>query len=330
MSKNTYPLEVASIVRKQTFYIESHLGMADVNSGEKPFHVYNKFSRFVACIINENRKAATANIPVSEMIHIIRKAKYAEMREYMSTAFGKQDSEGHPGYTVRFLAGELKGKTPAEILLEQGEKGIAVLQEQLNYLKRNVERYPNNAKVIEAIRDAAGLYRAGKLDEHANQRGVIELYKAEMRPLRSRVRQDGKTFVYNISINWIPGNQYPVEVKITNYYAPVTKLEDGRLNVQVKQRDPQSVICNTMVISGNELMEMLYAVQTNMRQFEMIHAQELWKQAESTYQAQRNSAVKSQNVQNYQAEINSGMSYGANPYMVYTQANGYYSLPTTS
>ena len=42
-----YPLEVASIVRTQTFSVESHLALARAADGDSPFKVFKKLSRFI-------------------------------------------------------------------------------------------------------------------------------------------------------------------------------------------------------------------------------------------------------------------------------------------
>lgn len=47
-----YPLEVASIVRTQTFSVESHLALARAADGDSPFKVFKKLSRFIFALIN--------------------------------------------------------------------------------------------------------------------------------------------------------------------------------------------------------------------------------------------------------------------------------------
>ena len=131
-------------------------------------------------------------------------------------------------------------------------------------------------------------------------------------------------FVYHISINWITGNSYPVEIRIENYFAPVVKLPDGRWNVQVKQRDPQSVVDHRMLLTANEFMEMLYMMQANMRQFELIHAKELWDIAKSN-------AFIPRQTQQYQESVQHQNNSGAVPAYQNeysgTQPNPYYPQP---
>lgn len=325
-SADKYPLQIFKVVRKQTFSIDSNLDTAKVENGEHPLEIYNKTSRFSACII-DGGKAATANIPVKEVIHIARKAQYAEMRE-MNQSTRKDSGVSGSAYSARFIAGNLKGKSPADVLLENpSEEGLNILRNQLAYLQANLAKYPNNQNLINAIVEAANLFKSGQLKPSgASGSGVTCLYNADLRPLKSKSkgRTDGKMFVYHISINWITGNSYPVEIRIENYFAPVVKLPDGRWNVQVKQRDPQSVVDHRMLLTANEFMEMLYMMQANMRQFELIHAKELWDIAKSNAFIPRQTQQYQESVQH---QNNSGVVPAYQNEYSSTQPNPYYPQP---
>ena len=241
------PYEIASVVRKQTFYVELRYSLRKPED-QTPMKIFTQFSRFIFCVINEERKATSANIPIPELAGICHKTNYAANLNYSMEGKKKELSSG---YTTRFVAGEFKGKTPAQVLSELGEKGLESLRSQYKWLTENVERYPRNKDVMDAITDAVNHYKNGSLDSSNNVDSMV-LYEADLRPLRSRKRDDGKVFVYRIRILWHFGIEYPVSVEITNYYAPLEILPDGRFNVKVSERDKNSVITNVMAIKATE------------------------------------------------------------------------------
>ena len=387
MYKGTkYPKQIDSVVRDQTFAVDSELSLATAENGDPPLSIYNGFSRYVLTIINAAKVAATANIKVKEIANIkamtaiaqkvdvetrfspipapspkqqrrasrrtpayrialakapfagrtpadalkgepspmvwaalieaydcIQKAisgpeqdpdakdqmqaiedaarrieegellpdlsadniqklnAYAKKRGAEALVLNKVDSSS--AYSVRLANGNLKGKTPAEVL-QEGEGGRQALLSQREWLAKNLQRYPNNQKQIDAIDAAIRLSDAGELVSAPCQSGaegkVITLYDAQYRPLRSRQKENGKCFVYNITISWIVGQEYPVSVKITNYYAPVVQKEDGMLNVRSSEAEDR--FTNEMLLTAAEWNNVLAMIERNMDQFATVHA----------------------------------------------------------
>ena len=58
------------------------------------------------------------------------------------------------GYKPK-VSGNLKGKTPIEVLLSDPGNGKKSLNDQYIWLKSNLEKYPKNRELMEAIEDAA-------------------------------------------------------------------------------------------------------------------------------------------------------------------------------
>lgn len=287
-----YPLEVASIVRTQTFSVESHLALARAADGDSPFKVFKKLSRFIFALINEQKESVMANIPVYEIAGIEKKTEYAFNKNMEATFSPKpQDETLSPAYTVKITSGTFKGKTPAAVLLENPENRAALIS-QWQWLKSNLNKYPNNQKQMDAIVEAANLEKAGELSSKMIVEDLpIEIYKAEMRPLQSKKRNDGLWFVYAVKIVWIPGNTYPVEICIENYYAPVEKNEKlGTLNVKIKERDQSSLKKVVMKLTADEWLDTMRAIKTNMDQFQMLHAKEVFNDALSTSDKARKSS----------------------------------------
>ena len=265
-----YPNEIAAVVRQQTFFIDSHLSPAASNDGYEnaPLMMYGHFSRYRMFIINKDRKRAFANVPVQQMRGMIdlTKAIYPEyIKEKLLGADKPQGNEPeHPCYKVTFSSGNLKGMTPAQILVRDGDKGVEALRGQYKFLRDNLNKYPRNKAVMDAITDAVDLFKSGKLNADSASSGAgkhVTLYDVSLRPLVRQKRNDGMCFVYNCKITWDFTAAAPITIVIENYYAPVEKIEGGRLNVKASQRDASSVISNTMNLSvyvpGHEISEIV-------------------------------------------------------------------------
>lgn len=276
------PKECFSMIQNQSFFILNELTAPECKDGSEPllFH-HETFSRFVFVIINAEKKATTANIPVHVIPGIIEDVKMARMMEKMHKKEAAAEPEKSSAYTVVITAGRLKGKTPAAVLLQDAETNLPFLENQKKWLTQNLGRYPKNAVQIDAIDEALSLYHAGKLDASANSAGPVSerIFGTGMRPLVRRTRKDGKSFVYEIEINWNGGTAKPVEVKIKNYYAPVIKNEKGLLNVVGKEA--ADVVVNSFSMTYEEWCWAAHMLETNIRNFEMLNASRNYKIAEN-------------------------------------------------
>ena len=281
-----YPKECFSTVRKQTFAIAPELYLATAAEGYSPLKVYNQFSRFSVTIINEAKMAATANIPVQAFAGIARKSQAAQLIDMQRSILPEtrpaepsvEASGTSPAFTVRITAGKLKGRTPADVLMDSSMDGQKFLEHQKQWLQANLGQYPVNQKQIDAINDAFALQMAGKLTPSEasvpsiSQNARITLYYAPYRALIRKQRADGKCPVYDVRIIWNFGRDYPVEVRILNYYAPVTKNERGMIKVQAAQASDK-MDC-TMQLLEEEWNDALRAMETSMHQFEVFHARD--------------------------------------------------------
>jgi len=281
---SNYPLEIALVQKKQTFYINSHL--VPVGKDDAPLLTYKNpesLSRYEIVIINEDKKATTANVPVNEILRLQRISDYLYPKHLEKTWKPKTADD------VIITSGKLKGRTPSQVLLEDAD-GKDSLRNQYKWLKDNLDKYPKNKIQMDAIEQAVKLFEAGKL-EVSNEVSNIELYESGMRPLMSRSvpsNLDSKyKFVYEISLEWLLGES--VTVSILNYYAPVEKLPDGRLNVMKSSYDKATFIKNSMTLTADEWMNCLYNINMDMRRFEQINAEKTYKEsAEQSYQQRGN------------------------------------------
>lgn len=290
------PKEFAYKVTTQTLAFENHFSRATFENDCYPLEIYDGFSRLTGVIINEDKKAATFNIPKRDLPALIKKSEFAfnkEMEEAI-TSIGESDTQSI-AYTVRFTSGKLKGKSPAEVLLESSDNK-ELLNNQWKFLKSNLEKYPKNKLQMDAIEEASRLLNDGSLSSSSVKKEVIiPIYNPGFRPLRSRPQKDGKTFVYDVKINWHVGSENPLTIEVSNFYAPVVQTDIGLLNVKVKEKDSASEIKNTMSLSPEMWEDIIYNIQMQMRAFEICGFSNALKMAEEQDKINRKNA--SQNSQ---------------------------------
>lgn len=369
------PKECFSIIEDRQFFVLNELALPAGENGSEPLTMHHgTFSRFSLVIINREKKAATANVPVSEwpgifynMEQAMRKYDYEQMVKAAQTAVkpepekpGSDDRTG-PAWTVQIRTGRLKGqtpaqalanpenrqllinqlkwlqenlakypgnrteiqaisealklqeqgkikaepvatssvtlrfgkfsgKTPAAVILEDPVNNLPELQKHLAWLQENLEKYPSNRAQIDAILEAATLYKEGKLQGAAVPAASSStvIYSTGMRPLVRRTRPDGKSFVYEISIGFSPENKRPVEINIRNYYAPVKKQENGLLLVMASARSDE--IRNQFRLSTSQWLWFRHIIESQIRTFEDMNAPALYRAANEADIANRTAA----------------------------------------
>ena len=231
-----YPFDIVSIVRNKTFSVEARYVREEE---ESPLKVFNHFSRYVLSVI-EDKKPSKCNIPVNSLSEIeavteLCKKAYYEKPEIKST-------NTSPAFTKRFTTGDLKGKTPVEVLLEN-ENGKDILNKQYKWLKDNLEKYPKNKELMDAIVDASKLNVSTLKDIPATGK-TYTILDIGCRPLIRKKREDGKCFCYEAKIIFDSSRNYPVSVTVKNYYAPVIKTDKGLFNVVLKDKDKATEVSN--------------------------------------------------------------------------------------
>lgn len=266
------PKEFVYKVTTQTFALMNNFNKATFENGGFPLEIYDStFSRLSGVLINADKVAATFNIRKESLPLIIKKSEFAFNKEMENSISQSSEEQLSPAYTVRISSGKLKGKTPAELLIESPENKN-VLNEHYVFLKKNLNKYPRNRVQMEAIEEAAKLLSENKLNKSlVSKEVIIPIYNPGFRPLVNKTRQDGKSFVYDIKINWHVGSKNPVTIEVTNFYAPVIKTSDGLLNVKATEKDATSEIKNTMSMSLEMWEDVIYNIKMQMRAFEITN-----------------------------------------------------------
>lgn len=138
-------------------------------------------------------------------------------------------------YTVQIPAGAYKGKTPAEVLKEEGESAVEKLQKNAEYYLGKLKEHTSAAlqDLLEALYGAIALYKIGRLgtlttptSETPQFSGREVLLEAKYRSTKEKNDQ-GQNRFYDYSITYDGSRRYPVTVRIVNYWATLVRRSDG-------------------------------------------------------------------------------------------------------
>ena len=199
---------------------------------------------------------------------------YMKHKEVQNKAAGNHKNlSSEKAASVAFTFGPFKGKTPLQALKDAPTKETRdAIMKHAQLLEENLNKFPKNKEQIDAAKEAIALFDNNALNSEAAGgeakgvlKGVIPIYKPSPRPdIRHSV--NGYSPVYEIEINWNLGNNYPVEVKVTNYLAPVEKRQNGSINV--KKQKMRDKVEHTFNLSSEQWFDCLYRMQMHMRRFE--------------------------------------------------------------
>ena len=242
MAKIENPFEIKTVRSNVTFVIDGCMSRRE-EEDDKPKEVFDDtYSRFVLKILDKT--SAFMNVPVDEVEGIRQRTKFAANKFYEQQlrSSGTGPAGTSPAFTTEFKVGHLAHKTPVQVLLENpGEKGKQLLNEQFQFLKSNLSKFPKNKELMDAILDAS------KVDLSGIDAGSVKpasftfpILDIGCRPLTRRTRSDGLPLCYEGKVELDSANKYPITVQIKNYYAPVVKKDDGMLNVQLSKKDKAS------------------------------------------------------------------------------------------
>ena len=269
-----YPYEIASSIAQvkgesRTLSVEAHFTR---RTDDKPMQIFDdNFSRFKMTVVADG-KGAYCNIPIDELAGITKKTDFA-MNKHLENMYSSVSSENSsPAFTERFAAGNLKGKSPADVLRENGEKGKEILNKQYSYLKENLAKYPRNQVLMDAI-IAASKLNLEELKESAPAASCkpISIINIGCRPLIRKKREDGKCFCYEAYVMWDTTKNYPVNIRLVNYYAPVQTRENGSLNVQLSEKDEKSEIKHEFNMTAEDWLHIVDEMQIKRSGFEYIY-----------------------------------------------------------
>lgn len=302
-----YPKEVGNFIKittqsvndsevmvKQVLAVDSYLSYPDITVDScKPLKIHENYSRFVITLIetevkNNNTRTLTANIP-AEDIDYLMSAINIILREYLlkNEVVSEQQSIA---FTQKIAMGNLKGFTPGEILLNYPEREQE-LKRAYEILENNKEQYPGNPAQIEAINEAFLLKDKGKLHGRTEiNKPPIVIYDASIRILESIKDMKGNNLIYSLKITYFPDNEYPIEVKIKNTYAPIKKGLNGLIQPVFKKKATETE--SSIFITMPKFYNIVSRMQRTVTNFEMLHIKELFKLSEENYLINKQNAKR--------------------------------------
>lgn len=279
-----YPLDIVSLGRRTKMFSVS--ASFSTEKEESPLKIFSKVSRLRLCVI-ENGKATTANMKIDQLPGIRARSEYAFIK-YMDKQFGTPVAgtvEGvntnRPAFNIHFMAGTLKGKTPADVLRENGmEKGKGILNGQYKWLKENLEKYPANQKIMDAIVDASKLAPddLGVAEQSAPSQ-PITILPVIPKPIMSKKNASGMHQINELSIIWDNSRDMPVILQISNYWAPVVKRDDGTLNVQLSAKDKSTEQKSSFAMTVDEWFDVLREMEDCVLIYKQLNSGNAWKMA---------------------------------------------------
>lgn len=259
-----YPFQICTIKRRSVVLsVDAKLSSSEQK--DAPLELHDPFSRFVVTIVNGMKKTyPKANIPIKDIPFLCRAGDCAirallSGRDKGTPPSGASDGKGL-AYTER-LTGIFAGKTPAEILVNPSRRGDLIKQRE--WLKSNLPKYPNNQRGIDAIDDAVRLLDAGELscvEAGGSNTLAFPVYSAEYKYFRTKDKE-GNNLCYQVKILFDSSKNYPFEVTIENFYAPV---RDNKIVFNKAKGKTKEVIS----LSNSEFVFVLDRIKVTKEAFE--------------------------------------------------------------
>lgn len=318
-----YPYDVVSLVRNKTFAVSAKFGTNEEaepdteEAGGSPLSIFASFSRYNFCII-ENGVAADANLKLDAIAGLKEKSqwcyqKWMDLQYSGLTPSTKEASESskeaallnRPACSVE-LNGKLKGKTAAQILIEDYDQGKVTLKSHYAWLKSNLPKYKGNKIFMDAIYDSTQLTAEDiellkeLLKNSKNETGTtvsgkyIELVEPVFKPDMKTQNEKGMYKIRSLRVTWnmSKDRNYPVRVEIVNVFAPVVKKPDRTLNVKMSEKDDTTERKSSFDMTADEWINVLEQMELNVKDYRVLNIKGAWRRARNAFFRNREEAVK--------------------------------------
>jgi hypothetical protein len=240
----------------------------------------------------------STNIPVREIPDLFDRSNFAKQKDMEMTLSpiltkpAVAESSDNGGnlpdciFTEKLRFGKYSGKSPGDVLMAEGDGAKDELKGAYKILKENLGKFPQNQTLMDAIKAAVSAYKSGELKQgdtptvQSSSGGLTKfpLYKAEARALFRKKREDGLSPAHDCSINWVFGNENPIEVEVKNYFAPVIEKDNGTIRTQVSKKVEETT--GRMYITAAEWADVIQKIKISMNAFEAVYGPGCYKLAE--------------------------------------------------
>lgn len=248
---------------------------------DSPLEIHSGFSRYVVTIIDtKTHLTPKANIPALD-IKAIKKKVDAEfnadavnliLQGMMTPTVEENVDTSSIGFTQKiFSLREFSGKTPCEILSANPEDKQK-LSSHIQILKDNLEKYPKNQSVIDAINDAISLLDKGLLSKRTstqiNTTADVVIYKPADKYFKGKNDrlENGKQKCYSISIVKQPAMNYKWQISIENYFATIETMNDK--TTQIKQATKEQSQRAVYRLNDTDFIKFIDSMYDNLMRFE--------------------------------------------------------------
>lgn len=236
-----YARQISDVARADYHFTISDYIKPITDDDDMPYlNVFTANSIYIASIFNISKKSSVlAYIPIKDIAGIITRTQLASEEIFRTVnrnepaSISYSDENSHPAFTYRMRMGNMRGSTPAEILMNEGDNGYKKLLAQANFLKGNVDKYPNNKTELDIILSSLNLYKNGKIprnDGNSQAQGAsneapmtYKIYTPPTKFMSNKRDEEGRTLCYEISVKCCPTEQMPYIIEIKNFYAPLAK-----------------------------------------------------------------------------------------------------------
>lgn len=289
-----YAGQIVDVARNSVrFNITDKLAKLNNDNTEKPFlNILSDFSVYRLSIFTYKEGSVEANIPIddiallNERTRITSEYLFRELNGLNSSGTSK-NADGNqeesilpdtPAFTYKMKMGNnMKGKTPVEFIAENQERwkeARTELENQVAYLKKNADKYPENRKAMEAIQEALNLVAQKKLTkamsdeilskEDSGEGPSFAVYSPQTkyftRDLGNKVKK-----CYHVEIICYPKDPYPYRISIKNFLAPITESH----MIQMSAIVPDSMVTKSFRLTEQEWLNALYVMTRNMEEYRM-------------------------------------------------------------
>lgn len=312
--KTKYPFQIDSIVHKsktvtRTFGMEARLFSPVEESDDRepsaPLEMHEGYSVFKGTLITKegtDRKFVTFNLPAKDIPYIHKKTSMimeeALSRKLKVTEKKVTETESDSAaYTLKIPSGTLKGKTPAEVLIDDAS-GKEKLEKHLAWLVDNLGKYPRNQIQIDAINEAFKLKEDGLLNSKTTSESKksddlsIDIYTCPSKNIKP-LDEEGRYTVYDVSITYDGSKGMPFTITVNNCFAPVDRSKGTNEIVMSKAVNKKRI---SMALSEDEWYTMIDTMLSQKTMFETLTYPEQLKLAKKINDENRLGATKSKAV----------------------------------
>lgn len=298
------PLQCADAIQDKSLVINAKFYNITydnlLNGEDSPQKIFGKNSRFHFSILDGT--SVLSKVKIEQIAGISKRSEYAANLQYeyeLNTSNGDDNNEQNLSiaYTVKFLAGNLKGKTPAQIVLENSyDEAKKLLNEQYMYLKKNVDKYPNNQKIMDAIVDANKLNEQGLITSdnvNKTKTRTFEILKEVPKPnIYAPTVINGKELYPTHSMHiWCNiGSKYPINIEIKNYNCPIKRTDTGGVNAILSEIDKDSFKMANISLDIDTWLGIVASLERQIEMFSVMNGNKAFILANQVSEELKNNA----------------------------------------